>query len=251
MYNIYCITNEINNKKYVGLTRKTLDERWKSHLNTLKKKKKYAIHHAMSKYGVENFTIELLESGVEKDREYFWIKELKTRQHGYNMTVGGDGTHGLKFDADSKRILSELAIENHKYKKIGMYGKTHTEETKRKMSESQKSLGRTGINNPLYGKKRSSDAIQKMRKPKSEQMKRKLSQTLKAKHQEHTDIFAGSNNPMYGKKHSDETRELISQVLKQRASIKQECEHCGKSNDASNHKRWHGNNCKRKEVQNG
>ncbi len=67
---------------------------------------------------------------------------------------------------DSKKILSEKfsGDKNPMYGIIlagannGMYGKTHTQETKAKMSEKKK-----GCNNPLYGKKRSEEFKEKMR----------------------------------------------------------------------------------------
>jgi len=86
VFNIYCITNKINGKKYVGLTQKTLEERWNAHVSSTKKKNKYAIHNAMLKYGIENFSIELLERNVEKERETFWIKELNTYKAGTTQT---------------------------------------------------------------------------------------------------------------------------------------------------------------------
>ena len=59
MTNIYIITNLINNKKYVGKTIKTLQERLSNHFRTNNNKNMY-IHQAMMKYGKENFKIELI-----------------------------------------------------------------------------------------------------------------------------------------------------------------------------------------------
>ena len=33
MYLIYCYTNKINNKKYIGITRRTLEQREKNHIS--------------------------------------------------------------------------------------------------------------------------------------------------------------------------------------------------------------------------
>ena len=35
---IYCITNKINKKKYIGKTLNTVDHRWKEHLKDYKKR---------------------------------------------------------------------------------------------------------------------------------------------------------------------------------------------------------------------
>ena len=97
---IYCITNKINGKQYVGKTENTIDERWKEHKQDYKKERceKRPLYDAMFKYGVENFEIkelEYLEQGGKllSDRETYWIKTLNTYGHnGYNATKGGDGS---------------------------------------------------------------------------------------------------------------------------------------------------------------
>ena len=42
---IYLIENDVNNKKYVGLTTQTIDKRWKQHLNA-SKYKNYKLYYA-------------------------------------------------------------------------------------------------------------------------------------------------------------------------------------------------------------
>lgn len=57
---IYCITNNINGKKYIGKTTFNVEKRWNEHLKDYKRKRseKRALYEAMNKYGVENFTCE-------------------------------------------------------------------------------------------------------------------------------------------------------------------------------------------------
>ena len=96
---IYCITNLINSKRYVGKTTDTIEERFKKHCQDSKKKRceKRPLYRAFIKYGIENFIIEELEY-VEDDnqlsnKEIYWIKELETYgSKGYNASKGGDGT---------------------------------------------------------------------------------------------------------------------------------------------------------------
>ena len=95
---IYCITNLINGKKYVGKTTQTIEQRFKEHCRDSRKEvyKKRPLYDAMRKYGVENFKVEQLEEVLVddnlSDREVFWIKELQSYGHnGYNATEGGDG----------------------------------------------------------------------------------------------------------------------------------------------------------------
>lgn len=66
---IYLITNIINNKKYVGQTIKKPKERWKEH-RVIGQSDKYhsrqPISRAIHKYGIENFTFQILEQCEEK-----------------------------------------------------------------------------------------------------------------------------------------------------------------------------------------
>lgn len=85
---IYLITNKVNSKTYIGKTTKSLQERFKRHCYNHKTQNTY-LYRAMRKYGIENFTIELLEETQSLNKqEIYWIKTLKPH---YNMTIGGDG----------------------------------------------------------------------------------------------------------------------------------------------------------------
>lgn len=94
---IYCITNTINNKKYVGKTLMSIEKRFSEHIQDSKRRKmeKRPLYNAMNKYGADKFTIEVLEEVNDdsklSDREIYWIEKLKTYGHGYNATRGGDG----------------------------------------------------------------------------------------------------------------------------------------------------------------
>lgn len=95
---IYCITNLINSKKYVGKTTLPIQERFREHCSDSQKKRynKRPLYDAMNKYGIENFIIEELEyvedENVLSEREIYWIEELGTYgSSGYNATKGGDG----------------------------------------------------------------------------------------------------------------------------------------------------------------
>lgn len=105
---IYCITNLINSKSYIGQTSFTIEERWQEHCKDSRKEhfQKRPLYNAINKYGIENFKIEEIEyvedNSKLSEREIYWINEFQTfGRNGYNATIGGDG-HTLY---DHKEIL--------------------------------------------------------------------------------------------------------------------------------------------------
>lgn len=93
MIGIYKITNNINGKSYIGQSINIL-QRWKAHKNKFKTEE-YPLYRAMRKYGIENFSFEIIEECSEKDlneREIYWIKFFQSfGEKGYNLTRGGEG----------------------------------------------------------------------------------------------------------------------------------------------------------------
>lgn len=135
---IYCITNLINGKQYVGQTTQTIKVRFAEHYRN----NKSYIGHAIQKHGKENFTIELLDTAQDIDelneKEIYWIAELNTMEpQGYNLCHGGGVTIGYKHRLDSRKKMSETKKRNKvvKGKNNPFYGKTHTKETRKRMSE--------------------------------------------------------------------------------------------------------------------
>lgn len=118
-YCVYCHTNKINGKKYIGITKQRPNERWKNG-------KGYSAQHfsrAIQKYGWNNFEHTILIEGLTKNQacyyEKFYIQKYNTTlaENGYNETLGGDGG--------------------------GMYKKHHTKEAKEKISRARKINGFT------------------------------------------------------------------------------------------------------------
>jgi hypothetical protein len=60
----------------------------------------------MQKYGIEHFSISLIEQTDQPEaREIFWIEKLGTYKYGYNATLGGDGKRYLDYDKIVERYL--------------------------------------------------------------------------------------------------------------------------------------------------
>ena len=95
---IYKISNDINDKVYIGKTINSLKERWSQHTGTHLYDDSH-FHRAILKYGKEHFFPEVLEDNVSDkdlaDREIYWISYYDSYFNGYNSTLGGEGA--LKF----------------------------------------------------------------------------------------------------------------------------------------------------------
>lgn len=125
-YEIYKITNIINNKIYIGYTNKGIENRLHKHyMNAI-----YGIdthfYRAIRKYGIQNFKYESIDNANNisdiKNKEIYWINYFDTFKNGYNMTIGGDGGN----------IVHQLSPEKYK-----LFIDKKIEQT-------------TGINNPRY-----------------------------------------------------------------------------------------------------
>lgn len=86
---IYLVTNQINQKQYVGQTKRTIEIRWKEHI---RKDDQTSLNKAIQKYGSENFAVTQLEECSDdllNEREQYWITYYNTFKNGYNDTTGG------------------------------------------------------------------------------------------------------------------------------------------------------------------
>lgn len=120
---IYCITNDVNGKQYVGKTVDTIEKRFKEHLNDCTKARceKRPLYDAMNKYGIEHFQVRLLEEcdlSILEEREKYWIDMLNTFHNGYNATYGGDGKQLYDYelfiqDFNKGMSIKDIAIKFH------------------------------------------------------------------------------------------------------------------------------------------
>lgn len=154
IYSIYRLTNLLNQKVYIGFTsRKNPRYRWTEHISeskTLKASKSFSIHYAIAKYGVLNFTFEVIYQSKDRDHtlnvmEKAFIAEHRSfgfnGRYGYNESVGGTApqhTEATREKMSKSQVGRKHSEEHNRRVSEAMKGKTHTEETRHKMSESRK-----------------------------------------------------------------------------------------------------------------
>ena len=186
-YIIYKITNQINGKIYIGSHKtKNLDD---NYMGSGKYLKRAIEKNGIDNFKKEILHVyDNPESMYAKEAELV-NEDFLANENTYNMKVGGFGGwdyindekynryprkdnikvkeslrkatvvmhQKLKTDETFRKEISEK-ISNSLKKRYdnGMtphfQGKTHTEETKNKLSKTQKSIDRSGDKNPSYGK---------------------------------------------------------------------------------------------------
>lgn len=174
-------------KSYIGYSSYTIDERFKQHVNESIRGSDTIFHKALRKHDADRFESIILEDNIEthekaKELEKYYIKKYDTfnpnklGSNGYNMTPGGDGV----------QLFGEYN---------GMYGKTHSEEAKSKISEANTGNkfpdeAKIKLSKERTGVKRSIEHAKKIRErsrethcgiPKSDEHRKKLSDALKNK----------------------------------------------------------------------
>jgi len=217
---IYIIKNKINNKPYCGQTWCGTETRFNRHI----KEAKYGsndcprLYNAIRKYGEINFYIEFIGQCYDQKTadclEDSVIEIYDSIKNGYNLR--GGGSRGKYSDEEKQKRSGE---------NNPMFGRHHTDETKKRISESRKGK-RKGYKNTEETKKKMSDAKRGKCRPKemidkisgenhymfgkhlTAETKKKISETKKKRKE------AGYGGPMLGKHHTEETKKKISDMHK-------------------------------------
>lgn len=202
---IYSCFNTITGKHYIGQTKFTAFERFRGHLKESRMQKSHRkgskFHSALRKYGKDAFIITVLTTCNTQDEtdlaEQYWISYFKSTddEFGYNTAIGGlthfgpknhseetkakmrEAKLGKKFTEEHKRRLSESGKGKHNHTKENhpLWGKKHSEETRKKIADANR-IKSSGENNARWG------AIV------SDETRRKISEANKG-------LFLGSKSP--------------------------------------------------------
>lgn len=171
-------------------------------------------HSALRKYGKDSFVVAVLTECNTQEQtdnaEQYWISYFNSTndEFGYNTAIGGL-THfgpknhseetkakmrlakiGKKFTEEHKRRISESSKGKHNHTKENhpLWGKKHSEETRKKIADANK-IKSAGENNPRWG------AIV------SNETRRKISEANKG-------LFLGSKSS-FAKLNEDKVKEIL------------------------------------------
>jgi group I intron endonuclease len=209
---VYMAKNKINQKCYIGITKKTLEYRKLAHEKASKyNKRKFSI--ALKKYGFDNFEWRVLDSASSIDelelKEVYYISKYDSVKNGYNLTSGGEIKK--EYSEESKQKMKEARVEWHTKNTNGFKGKTHKKEVRRKLS--QNAIGRISPNKD---------------KQLSDVHKNNLSKAQK-------EWLKNNTHPNLGKTWKHSKKRDYKQVT---------CIYCGKVGKGPNMNRYHFSNCK-------
>lgn len=127
---VYCHTNKVNGKKYIGITSQKPATRWN---NGEGYKRCPRFYNAIKHYGWDMFRHDILYTGLTKEAaerlEIELIAKYQTQnpKFGYNLASGGLVNSGWSQSEEAKKNLSEIHT-----------GKPRTAETKEKISKTIK-----------------------------------------------------------------------------------------------------------------
>lgn len=215
MIGVYKILNTINNKYYIGYS-KDINNRFKKHKYSLLNLKHWnlLLQRSFNKYGFDNFEFIILHVyntiKEAQDKELEYLSNILIRCELFNLHYNNSGGDLLSHHPNKKEICERISktakeniknLSNYEYnirfkglhgEKNGMFGKTHTEEAKQKISEAQKLI--VGDKRHNYGKKL------------SKEHRKNLSNSVKL-------LRIQEKNPFYGKHHTEENKKKMSERM--------------------------------------
>jgi group I intron endonuclease len=160
---IYCIENTVNKKKYIGSSQNVYKRR-NRHFSELKcgKHKNSKLQSSYNKHGKDAFIFYVLEEIADErlliEAEQKYINDFNPE---YNINLIANSSLGVKRSEETKEKVRQanLGLKHpewrNKIKSEAQGGENHwtqkkgfSEESKKKMSESQKALYENGYNHP-------------------------------------------------------------------------------------------------------
>lgn len=199
----------------MGQTMNSLERRIIEHISRAKKGN-YPIRRAIKKYGIQSFEFAIIDQASSKEildaKECYWIANYNCQvPNGYNLTGGGEGIFGYHHSEETRRKISDAHRGTHP-----------TEETRHKMSKAKKGkwggekscwFGKTGEKHPRFGKHHTVETRKKMSEAhmgeKNPMFGKPSTKGMQDKH--HTNEARQKISAIgMGKHHTEETRKKMS-----------------------------------------
>jgi group I intron endonuclease len=149
-FQAYKVTNQLNGRVYIGITRQKLRSRWMAHVSWAKCGRKGVLADAIREHGEAAFVMEHLASARTWDDlcavELALICQERTTiwDGGYNVTQGGEGMNGYVATESHRRAISAKlkgvpkSAEQRAKLALARTGTTASPDTKAKMSAAHK-----------------------------------------------------------------------------------------------------------------
>ncbi len=205
---VYKITCLSSGKYYIGYS-KEIEKRFHTHKMLLRTSRHFNIllQRAYDKCGCDDFTFEILHTCANIDEakalELQYLDDINIRPLLYNIHYNNSGGDLLTHHPNRTEIIEKMTrtiteLNNNMTKeekqqkygqngeKNGMYGRTHTDEVKKRLSEINKG------NTYCKGKKASAETRQKLSIVASQRI--------------------GDANHFFGKHHSEETKQKLREA---------------------------------------
>lgn len=174
LYHFYCITNVVNGKKYVGLTKREPHLRFNEHIkyalteHDIRHNMFMPLMNAIRKHGMSNFNFEVIDSCDCKSYneaeilEGKYITEFKTllTEQGYNLNRRETDGKRLYYDIE----INEKIVRNNAGKNNPFFGRKHSAVTKEILSSKAKKRFSDPKQNPRYGYRYTEEDKQKHKK---------------------------------------------------------------------------------------
>jgi|SRR5215216_6166451 len=121
---IYAAVNKVNDKIYIGKTKRGIQLRALEHFKSAKRGSKTHFHAAIRTYGEDSFTWYTLQDNIDDTqldtRERYWIARYKQLGYTlYNLTEGGEGGANFKgktFTAEVRKRIGNRQPRTEEWK---------------------------------------------------------------------------------------------------------------------------------------
>jgi len=222
---VYMFISKSTKRRYIGSS-VDVRARAREHLRKLKRKEHHSrrFQACYNKFGIDDFKWRVLER-VEKEflveKEQYWINKIKKELNLLNSVFYPQKTTlGLKLTKKQK----DAQKGRRSGEKNGMFGRKHTEKSKKRISQSRFLNGFEPYRTQEFREK-ISKIVKGKKNPNfgnhwSEEQKQKVRDKLKKR-----GGYKGKKNPNFGNHWSEEQKQKMSDRLKERVDYKAKKNH--------------------------